>query len=1077
MEEETMRDKFLYRTVLFWLVFGLCPLFLAAQEQPAGGIDSSYFSGLKVRSIGPAGMSGRIACVDVAVDNPKIIYVGTATGGIWKSINGGVTWKPIFDDQRTSSIGDITIDPTNPEVVWVGTGEANPRNSAGVGRGVFKTLNGGESWEFLGLEKTEKISRLLLNPNDPEIAFVAALGTTWGENPERGVFKSADGGKTWTKVLFVDERTGAADLAMDPSNPNRLLAAMWEHRRWPWFFNSGGPGSGLYLSIDGGETWKKLTPKEGLPRGNLGRIGIAFSRNRPNIVYALVEAEKSALCRSEDGGATWTTVNDTPGVSFRPFYYSDIRVHPKQENTIYRLSSPLDISIDGGKTFKRLMPFFAIHTDFHELWIHPEDGDFMVVGGDGGIGISYDSGKSWNFVQNLPLGQYYHISVDLENPYNIYGGLQDNGSWRGPSRVLQGMAIFNFHWQPVGWGDGFGTLATSRDSKLGYSMSQGGWLVRFNTVTGERKDIRPPEPEGTKLRFNWNSAIALDPLDSSALYYGSQFLHRSRDQGQTWQIISPDLTTNSPGKQQQTESGGLTRDVTNAENHCTILTIAPSPVLKGVIWVGTDDGKVQLTRNGGPAWRDLAEKFTGMKEGGVPRATWCPHIEASFHSAATAYVVFDDHRRANWTPYVYMTDDYGETWTSLVTPEIDGFVHVIREDPVQKNLLFLGTEFGLYVSFDRGKNWMKWTHGLPTVPVRDMVIHPFDNDLVIGTHGRSVYILDDILPLREITPEIQKKNLHVFSIDDAYQFRTSFFSSGYLAPGNMEFQGQNKPYGALITYSVGKSEVPNQEERQAETTQDGQENESQIKNEKTLEIEITSSTGEIVRTLKGPIDPGLQRVVWDLRHEPFKSLDDPSGGLFPSSGPFVLPGTYRARVKLNDVVVEETFQVLADPRYPVTNAERRAKYDLIMKIGKFIEAVTTAYEKIEKAHKALEEVLNRLETLDEKQRETIKIKANALKEMLQAIKLRLSPPKDRSGIYEETELSSCLSSLQSRLESSFDAPTEGQLQEFEQVKAAFNREIIKLNTFFREDFPNFIQEVKEAGFTIFPDIGPTVIKF
>jgi photosystem II stability/assembly factor-like uncharacterized protein len=1077
MEEETMRDKFVYRTALLGLIFVLGSLFSAAQEEPADKIDSSYFSGLKVRSIGPAGMSGRIACVDVMVDNPRIIYVGSATGGIWKSTNSGVTWKPIFDDQTTSSIGDLTIDPDNSEVVWVGTGEANPRNSAGVGRGVFKTLNGGETWEFLGLEKTERISRLLLDPNDPDTAFVAALGTTWGENPERGVFKSIDSGKTWKKVLFVDERTGAADLVMDPSNPNRLLAAMWEYKRWPWFFNSGGPGSGLYLSIDGGETWKKLSPEEGLPEGNLGRIGIAFSRSRPNIVYALVEAEKSALCRSEDGGETWTVVNDKPGVSPRPFYYSDIRVHPKQENTVYRLSSPLDISIDGGKTFKRLMPFFAIHGDFHELWIHPKDSDFMVVGGDGGIGLSYDAGKHWNFVQNLPLAQFYHISVDLENPYNIYGGLQDNGSWRGPSRVLQGRAIFNFNWQPVGWGDGFGTLPVPGNPKVGYSMSQGGWLVRFNTVTGELKDIRPPEPEGIKLRFNWNSAIALDPLDSNILYYGSQFLHRSRDQGQTWQIISPDLTTNSPGKQQQSMSGGLTRDVTNAENHCTILTIAPSPVLKGVIWVGTDDGKVQLTRNGGSSWKDLSEKFTGMKEGGVLLATWCPHIEASFHSAATAYVVFDDHRRANWTPYVYMTEDYGETWTNLVTPDIDGFVHVLREDPVQKNLLFLGTEFGLYVSFDRGKSWMKWTQGLPTVPVRDMIIHPFDNDLVVGTHGRAVYILDDILPLREFTPEIKKKNLHIFSIDDAYQFRTSFLSPGYLTPGNMEFQGQNKPYGALITYSIGERKDQSQGERQTESTLSGQEAESQNDDQRSLKIEIMDSMGEIVRTLKGSNEPGLQRINWDLRYEPFKSLSDSSESMFPPSGPYVLPGTYKARIKLDDDAFEETFQVIADPRYPVTNADRKSKYELIMRNGKFIEAVATAYEKIEKALKALEEVLNGIDTLEEKQRETIRIRTNALKEMLQAIKLHLSPPKDRSGIYEETELSSRLSTLQSRLESSFDAPTEGELQEFEQIKNAFNREIIKLNTFFREDFPNFIKEVKEAGFTIFPDIGPTVIKF
>jgi photosystem II stability/assembly factor-like uncharacterized protein len=973
--------------------------------------DAEYFSGLKPRSIGPAGMSGRIACVDVVVTNPRTMYVGTATGGIWKSIDGGVTWKPIFDDQSTSSIGDITIDPSNPEIVWIGTGEANPRNSVGVGRGVFKTLDGGENWQFLGLEKTEKISRLLLNPNNPNMAYVAAMGTTWGENPERGVFKTVDGGTTWENILFVDDKTGAADLAMDPSNPNRLLAAMWEHRRKPWFFNSGGPGSGLYLSADGGETWEKLSPKEGLPEGELGRIGIAFSRSHPNIVYALIEAKKSALCLSEDSGSTWKIINDKPGVSPRPFYYSDIRVHPKQPNIVYRLSGPLDVSIDGGKSFKRLMDFFAVHGDFHELWIHPDNCNFMVVGGDGGIGISYDEGKHWNFVQNLPLGQYYHISVDLENPYNIYGGLQDNGSWRGPSRVLQGTAIYNFHWQSVGWGDGFGTLPIPRDPKLGYSMSQGGWLVRFNTVTGEQKDIRPPAPSGVKLRFNWNAAIAIDPLDIGTLYYGSQFLHRSTDEGQTWQIISPDLTSNNPEKQKQAESGGLTKDVTHAEDHCTIMTISPSPVQNGVIWVGTDDGKVQLTKNGGQTWKDLSGKIIGMKDKGVPSGTWCPHIEASNHEPSTAFVVFDDHRRSNWAPYVFMTTDFGETWKNMATPKIDGFIHVIREDPVQKNLLFLGTEFGLYVSFDRGKGWMKWTYGLPTVPVRDMVIHPLDNDLVIGTHGRSVYILDDIQPLREITEAIKAKKLHLFKVADAFQFQTSFFSLGYLTPGNMEFQGQNRPYGALITYSIGKlpADVPKKDEQ--------------------LEIAILGNQGKVIRTIKGPRNTGINRVNWDLRRDPFKTLSDPY-----------------------------------------------EKFNLILENGKYIEAMTVAYKKIQESIGALDEVLKRIDQLEEKRKEYIRIKATEFKKRLKSYADRLSPPQDRSGIFEETELSVRLIMLGSRLESSFDAPTEAHRLEFQNLKAAVHQELYKINRFFKEDFPKFIQEVKGAGFSIFPKIEPITIK-
>jgi len=1036
-------------------------------------VDPKFLSGLKPRSIGPAGMSGRIACVDVALSDPRIIYVGAATGGLWKSADGGVTWKPVFDDQSTSSIGDVTIDPTNPEVVWVGTGEANPRNSAGVGRGVFKTIDGGDSWEFLGLEKTERISRILLDPQRPETVYVAAMGTSWGENTERGVFKTTDGGKTWKKVLYVDEKTGAADLAMDPGNPNRLLAAMWEHRRWPWFFRSGGPGSGLFLTLDGGTTWKRITSADGLPPGDLGRIGIAFSRSRPDVVYALVEAEKSALCRSEDRGRTWKVVNDSPGVSPRPFYYADIRVHPTQENTVYRLASSLDVSEDGGRTFKRLMPFSSVHGDFHDLWIHPESGDTMVVGGDGGVAVSFDRGKHWNFVQNLPLGQFYHVSVDLENPYNVYGGFQDNGSWRGPSRVLQGPAIFNFHWTPVGWGDGFGTLAVPRNPKLGYSMSQGGYLVRFNTVTGEWKDIRPPAPTGTKLRFNWNAAIAVDPLEPRVLYYGSQFLHRSTDEGQTWTIISPDLTTNNPRKQQQALSGGLTRDVTHAENHCTILTIAPSHVQGGVIWVGTDDGKVQLTRDGGKSWTDLTGKLTGLKDNPVPEGTWCPHIEASHFDAGTAYVVFDDHRRSNWKPYVYITENFGETWQSLASDDIDGFVHVIREDTVAKNLLFLGTEFGLHISFDRGRSWTKWSRGLPTVPVRDMVIHPLDNDLVIGTHGRSAYILDDIQPLREIRSEVMEKPLHLFSVADCYQFWTSFFGPGYLTPGDAEFQGQNRPYGALITYSLAlPEEDASGKEESAAAPSKNQEKEE----EDAIKIEIISADGKVVRTLEGPRKPGMNRVSWDLRHEPFRSLVDPFEDFFPVSGPFVLPGTYRVRVRLGDHTAEEAFRVLPDPRESVSASSRKAKHDLIMQNGRFIETVTDAYRRIEKTLEGIDFVLGRSDQIKVKHREEVKTLAEEMKKKLQAFADNLNPPRERSGIYEEVELALRLAAFESRLESSFDAPTAGQQKEYIELKAAVNQAVYKINRFYQDEFPRFVQKVKEAGFAVFPEYKPIEIK-
>jgi hypothetical protein len=646
--------------------------------------------------------------------------------------------------------------------------------------------------------------------------------------------------------------------------------------------------------------------------------------------------------------------------------------------------------------------------------------------------------------------------------------------------VLQGNAIYNFHWQPVGWGDGFGTLPIPRDPKMGYSMSQGGWLVKFNTVTGEQKDIRPPGPSGVKLRFNWNAAIAIDPLDIGTLYYGSQFLHRSRDEGQTWQIISPDLTSNNPEKQKQAESGGLTKDVTHAEDHCTIITISPSPVQNGVIWIGTDDGKVQLTKNGGQTWKDLSGKIIGMRDKGVPSGTWCPHIEASNHEPSTAYVVFDDHRRSNWTPYAFMTTDFGETWKNIATPVIDGFIHVIREDPVQKNLLFLGTEFGMYVSFDQGKEWMKWSNGLPNVPVRDMVIHPLDNDLVIGTHGRSVYILDDIHPLREITPSVKAKKLHLFKVTDTYQFRTSFFGLGYLTPGNMEFQGQNRPYGALITYSIGKppAEVPDKAPAKKDSTeeQDQKESKEDSDDKEQIAIAILDNQGKVIRTIKGPLKPGMNRVNWDLRREPFKTLSDPYEGFFPPSGPFVLPGSYRVRIEWDDVVVEDNMQVLADPRYPVSVASRREKYNLILENGRYTETVTDAYKKIEESIGALDQVLKRIDQLEEKQKEYIRIKATEFRKRLKGFADRLSPPKGRSGIFEEIELSVRLSLLGSRLESTFDAPTEGQRLEFQKLRAAVHQELYRINRFFKEDFSKFVQEIRAAGFTIFPDAEPITIK-
>ncbi|MDP2470291.1 MAG: hypothetical protein Q8W46_05485, partial [Candidatus Palauibacterales bacterium] len=708
-------------------------------------------------------MSGRVADVAAAPSDPNIVYVGAATGGLWKSVNGGLTFEPVFDDQAVASIGAVAIHPTDPDVVWVGTGEGNVRNSVSVGNGIYRTRDGGRTWEHLGLEATERINRIIIHPEDPNTAWVAALGREWGENEERGVYRTRDGGRTWQRILYVNERTGAADLVIDPTNPDKLFAAMWEYRRWPWFFSSGGPGSGLYVTRDGGDAWTHITPGDGLPEGDLGRIGIGIAASDTRIVYAYVEARENALFRSDDGGITWQSVGKGDNIGNRPFYYADIRVDPERADRVYSLWSVISVSDDGGRNFRQLVGW-DIHPDHHAMWIDPADASHIIIGNDGGVAISRDRGSTWRFVSNLPLAQFYHVRVDMERPYNIYGGMQDNGSWKGPSTVLETGGIRNFHWAEVGFGDGFDTAPDPEDPMRGYSMSQEGYLVRWDLRTGERKDIRPaPAPGGDPLRFNWNAGFAQDPFVPGTIYFGSQFLHRSLDRGNTWDVISPDLSTNNPEWQKQSESGGLTPDVTGAENYTTIVAIAPSPIEEGVLWVGTDDGRLHVTRDGGVTWRSVERNVPD-----VPEHTWIPHIEPSRFDAAGAFVVFDDHRRSNWEPYVFRTEDYGDHWTRIAdVDDVRGYALAIAQDPVDGDLLFLGTEFGLWVSTDGGDGWFKWTHGVPTVGVRDLLVHPRDHDLVVATHGRAAYIVDDISPLRGLQPGTLEEALHLFPIPDA----------------------------------------------------------------------------------------------------------------------------------------------------------------------------------------------------------------------------------------------------------------------------------------------------------------------
>ncbi|MFH0758775.1 MAG: hypothetical protein V2B15_15915, partial [Bacteroidota bacterium] len=543
-------------------------------------LDMDYLKGMKARNIGPGGMSGRVTSIDVERDDASIFYVGTASGGLWKTSNGGINFKPIFEKEEVASIGAVAVDPGNPDVIWVGTGEGNPRNSLNGGCGIYKSLDGGRNWNLLGLENTRHIHRIIVNPANTDVVYVGAIGSPWGPHSERGVYKTTDGGKSWKQILFINELTGVADMVMDPGNPDKLFVAMWEHQRWPWFFKSGGPGSGLHMTVDGGETWTKITEKEGLPKGELGRIGLAIAGGNSTYVYALVESKKNAIYRSTDGGYSWEKRGDE-NIGDRPFYYADIYVDPTNENRVYSLYSQVNISEDGGKTFSTLIGN-NIHSDHHAWWIHPTNPAFMIDGNDGGMAITYDRGKNWRHVTNLPVSQFYHINVDMETPYNVYGGMQDNGSWRGPGYTWTGGGIINTYWDFLMGGDGFDVVPVPGDPTTCYAMSQQGNVRRVNLETGGTVDIKPAKTGEEELRFHWNAAIAQDPFDAGTIYFGSQFVHESTNRGDSWSTISPDLTTNDSTKQKFNESGGLTYDVTGAENHTTILAIAPSPVMKGV---------------------------------------------------------------------------------------------------------------------------------------------------------------------------------------------------------------------------------------------------------------------------------------------------------------------------------------------------------------------------------------------------------------------------------------------------------------------------------------------------------------
>ena len=927
-------------------------------------------SGLRFREIGPATMGGRINDIEAAPNDSRVLYAATAASGIVKTVNGGTDWTMIFDKEAVGSVGDIAIAPSNPSIVWAGSGESNNRQSSSWGNGVYKSLDAGKTWKHMGLEKTMAIARVVIHPTNPDIVYVAATGNLWAASPDRGVYRTMDGGKTWQLVLKVNDDTGATEIAIDPDSPNILYAAMYQRRRTVFGFNGSGAGSALYKTNDGGDTWNKIT--RGMPYDttnaptpmpeNLletGRIAISIYPKDTNIVYVTVEHANGGVYRSIDKGETWTRQADINAVP-RPMYFSQLRVDPNNDQRLWQAGVTLQYSDDGGKTWTGQFGQTP-HADTHGIWIDPKDSNHLVIGNDGGINITYDRGRNWDFANTVPLGQFYEVGADNSMPYKVCGGLQDNNTWCGPSQTMNPQGIRNDDWYTVGGGDGFYAQPDPNDPDIVYGESQDGNLFRRNVRTGENKSIRPREADGEKpYRFQWNSPIMPSSHEKNLIYYAANFVFRSPDRGDNWTKISPDLTTNVdrntlaimgkvPDKNTRSRHDGV-------QQFPTITTISESPLNKNVLWAGTDDGNLQVTRDG-QSWKNVVDKVPG-----VPKGTYVSRVVASRAGEGAAFVTFDGHRNGDFKVYVYATSDFGETWKSIASnlPQNNGIVSVIREHPRNTNLLFVGTEFGLFASTDRGGNWMQMKLNLPTVPVDDILIHPRENDLILATHGRSFWILDDITTLEQLTDATLNSDVHLFDPRRAVMWRTW---SNKPITSDKVFNGQNPPNGAPIQFYV----------------KDG------LADRQVMTITIQDAAGQTLRTQNctrpqpaptpgaggpggGPggggfggggggggqfggfggggggqcvVNKGVNRWIWDMRYRP-AGMPAAGGGGFGGGGGGgfggagqgfrVDPGTYTVKIKLGDKEISKSIQVIEDPRVEFSAEDRAKKKAALMKL-------------------------------------------------------------------------------------------------------------------------------------------------
>ena len=995
------------------------------------------------RAIGPANMGGRVTDIDGVPGDPSTFYVSGADGGIHKTIDGGVNFKPIFENQRAYSIGALTIAPSDSNVLWVGTGEGDPRNSVGYGWGVYRSVDGGQTWKNLGLKKTERIKRIVVDPNNPDIACVCALGKQWGPNKERGVFKTTDGGKTWDKVLFIDENTGCADIAMEIKNPRVMYAGMWTFRRRPWRFDDGGKNTAVYKTTDGGATWKKIM--KGLPKTDMARPGIYIAQSDPNIIYLMTEFKGGGtVFRSNDKGENWEMVNDDPNINFRPFYYSDVRVDPQHSNILFSISGWLSRSKDSGNTWERIAT--SVHGDHQSLWIDPKNPKYILNGSDGGFQRSFDGGDSWEIINNIELSQFYQIQVDNLRPYNVYGGLQDNGTWVGPSNSLYNAGILKRHWRGLAYGDGYFAEPIPGNEHLVYTNLQGGVPFLVDSRYGNVRTIHPyPKIVGSagdaidkhKYRFNWDSPIHISPHDPETVYVGGNVIFKSQDRGNSWEVISPDLTTNDKSK--QISSGGtIYQDNTAAEFHCTVLYIAESPIQKGVIWAGTDDGNVQLTMDGGASWKNLNNRIKGL-----PEFSWVSKIHASEHNAGTAFVTVDQHRMDDFKPYIFMTKNFGKTWEKISgnLPQ-DDYVKVVRQDPHNPKLLFAGMEHGIYASWDSGKNWEKINIDLPNVSVRDLRIQKRDRDLVVGTHGRGAYILDDIRPLEELDG-IMDKSIHLFPIREGVLWNMYWRLENL---GDKKYTAKNPEYGTYINYYLNH------------------------KPKSSIEVKIFDKQNNLVTTLEDENpDKGINRLTWDLGYDSVNPLNvNEQGkleikktkpgktyeGLSEEIRPKVAPGIYKAEIKYNNTTEVSEFLVSGDYRIemPVENYKLKS------------EALVSLRDLQNHTHKLIENILfieEQIEAL------AIKLKVVSSKDLPKLERLHnkikifkddhLMRPPPSMGYRQKPRLKEEIKTLMRAIDNTTNPPTIPQQERIKSLKQELDVHLRKM-----EDFKVSINQISSS---------------